>query len=81
MIKYEFYYDYFQLPGKLPGEKILDYWTPGSEMLADPVNFLHTIIHFKKEDITEEIINKLKNYIENPNFQPNKVNISTVSYK
>ncbi|XP_077275648.1 dynein axonemal heavy chain 1 [Temnothorax americanus] len=62
-----------KLPGKLPGEKILDYWTPGSQMLADPIHFLHTMSHFKKEDITEEIINKLKNYIENPNFQPDKV--------
>ncbi|XP_071558453.1 dynein axonemal heavy chain 1 [Temnothorax nylanderi] len=62
-----------KLPGKLPGEKILDYWTPGSQMLADPIHFLHTMSHFKKEDITEEIINKLKDYIENPNFQPDKV--------
>lgn len=47
-------------------------------MLADPIHFLHTLAHFKKEDITEEIINKLKDYIENPNFQPNKVNISII---
>ncbi|XP_072745723.1 dynein axonemal heavy chain 1 [Anoplolepis gracilipes] len=62
-----------KLPGKLPGEKILDYWTPGSQMLADPIHFLYTMEHFKKEDMTEEIINKLKDYIENPNFEPTKV--------
>ncbi|XP_018365084.1 PREDICTED: dynein heavy chain 1, axonemal-like [Trachymyrmex cornetzi] len=62
-----------KLPGKLPGEKILDYWTPGIQMLADPVYFLYTMAHFKKEDITEEIINKLKDYVENPNFQPDKI--------
>ncbi|CAL1689869.1 unnamed protein product [Lasius platythorax] len=62
-----------KLPGKLPGEKILDYWTPGSQMLADPVHFLYTMEHFRKEDITEEMINKLKDYIENPNFEPAKV--------
>ncbi|EFN73504.1 Dynein heavy chain 1, axonemal [Camponotus floridanus] len=60
-------------PGKLPGEKILDYWTPGSQMLADPIHFLYTMEHFRKEDITEEMINKLKDYIENPNFEPAKV--------
>ncbi|KYN02640.1 Dynein heavy chain 1, axonemal [Cyphomyrmex costatus] len=63
----------YKLPGKLPGEKILDYWTPGTEMLADPVHFLYTMAHFKKEDIMEEIINKLKDYIENPNFQSDKI--------
>lgn len=67
-----------QLPGELPGEMILDYWTPGNEMLADPIYFLHTIQHYKREDIKEEIINKLKNYVENPNFQPAKVNIYLV---
>lgn len=65
-----------QLPGNLPGEKILDYWTPGSQMLADPIHFLYTMEHFNKENITEEMINKLKDYIENPNFQPDKVNIA-----
>jgi len=53
----------------------LDYWTPGIEMLKDPGHFLHTMTHFKKENITEEIINKLKDYVENPNFRPDKVNI------
>ncbi|XP_011707083.1 PREDICTED: dynein heavy chain 1, axonemal-like, partial [Wasmannia auropunctata] len=62
-----------KLPGKLPGEKILDYWTPGTQILADPIHFLHTMAHFKKEDITEEIINKLKDYVENPNFQPDTI--------
>ncbi|KAL6436551.1 hypothetical protein ACFW04_004787 [Cataglyphis niger] len=62
-----------KLPGKFPGEKILDYWTPGSQLLADPIRFLYTMEHFKKEDITEEMIHKLKDYIENPNFEPAKV--------
>lgn len=45
-------------------------------MLADPVHFLYTMEHFRKEDITEEMVNKLKNYIENPNFDPAEVTIS-----
>nr|XP_012230662.1 PREDICTED: dynein heavy chain 1, axonemal-like [Linepithema humile] len=62
-----------KIPGERPGEMTLDYWTPGNEMLADPIYFLHTIQHYKKEDIKEEMINTLKDYIENPNFQPAKV--------
>lgn len=44
-------------------------------MLADPIHFLYTMEHFRKEDITEEMVNKLKDYIENPNFEPAKVHI------
>ncbi|KAG7197918.1 hypothetical protein KM043_016155 [Ampulex compressa] len=62
-----------KLPGKNPGEKILDYWTPGTQMLADPGHFLYMMENFNKEDITEEMIKKLKDYIKNPNFQPEKV--------
>jgi len=49
-------------------------------MLADPIHFLYTMEHFRKEDITEEMINKLKDYIENPNFEPAKVNIRLQLY-
>jgi dynein heavy chain len=61
------------LSGKFPGEKILDYWTPGSQLLADPIRFLRSMEQFKKEDLTEDIINKLEEYIKDPNFQPAKV--------
>ena len=57
----------------MPGEKILDYWTPGSQMMADPGNFLNSLENFNKDDITEDMINRLKPYIENPAFQPQKV--------
>lgn len=49
-------------------------------MLADPIHFLYTMEHFRKEDITEEMINKLKDYIENPNFEPAKANICLQLY-
>ncbi|KAI4500001.1 hypothetical protein M0802_004871 [Mischocyttarus mexicanus] len=62
-----------RLPGKLPGEKILDYWTPGSQMLADAGHFLNIMVNFNRENITEDMINKLKPYIENPDFQPTKI--------
>lgn len=54
-------------------ETKLDYWTPGSLMLADPGHFLYTMENYDKDNLTEEMINKLKVYIENPNFQPSKV--------
>lgn len=57
----------------MSGEKILDYWTPGSQMLADAGHFLSELENFDKNGITEEMISKLKPYIENPNFHPAKV--------
>ena len=57
----------------MPGEKILDYWTPGSQMLADPGHFLSSLENYDKDNITEDMINRLRVYIENPNFQPEKV--------
>ncbi|XP_076227649.1 dynein axonemal heavy chain 1 [Nomia melanderi] len=54
------------------GTKI-DYWTPGSQMLSDPGHFLHMMENYDKENLTEEMINKLNVYIEDPNFQPAKI--------
>ncbi|KAK0159284.1 hypothetical protein PV328_010180 [Microctonus aethiopoides] len=62
-----------KVQGKRPGDKILDYWTPGSQMLADAGHFLNELKNFDKSKITEEIINKLKIYIENPAFHPDKI--------
>ena len=62
-----------QLPGNMPGEKILDYWEPGRNMLQNPDQFLHSLMEFDKEGITEDMIVKLKNYVENPAFQPSKI--------
>ncbi|XP_076627799.1 dynein axonemal heavy chain 1 [Colletes latitarsis] len=59
--------------GKFGTEVKLDYWTPGSLMLSDPGHFLHTMENYDKENLTEEMINKLKVYIENPDFQPAKI--------
>ncbi|KAK1118887.1 hypothetical protein K0M31_014657 [Melipona bicolor] len=59
--------------GRLEAEVKLDYWTPGVQLLADPGHFLYTMEHYDKENLTEEMINKLKPYIENPDFQPSKI--------
>ncbi|XP_011297154.1 dynein heavy chain 1, axonemal-like [Fopius arisanus] len=62
-----------KIPGRRPGEKILDYWTPGSQLLSDAGHFLRELESFDKSRITEDMINKLKPYIENPSFHPSKI--------
>lgn len=42
-------------------------------MLSDPGHFLYMMENYDKENLTAEMINKLKVYIEDPNFQPAKV--------
>ncbi|CAK9809640.1 Dynein axonemal heavy chain 1 [Anthophora quadrimaculata] len=54
-------------------EQKWDYWTPGSQMLSDPGGFLYNMENYDKENLTEDMIKKLKVYIENPDFQPPKI--------
>lgn len=42
-------------------------------MLADPGQFLSSLMNFDKESITDEMIVKLKLYVENPTFEPAKI--------
>lgn len=42
-------------------------------MLADAGAFLSSLMNFDKDSITEEMITKLKSYVENPLFQPDKI--------
>ncbi|KAL3266451.1 hypothetical protein HHI36_010623 [Cryptolaemus montrouzieri] len=62
-----------KLPGAKIGEKILDYWEPGRQMLADPGAFLSSLMNFDKESITEEMIEKLTKYVNDDGFQPAKI--------
>lgn len=64
---------FIQIPGTRPGEKLLDYWEPGRIMLADPQAFLMSLMNFDKDSITEEMIDKLKKYVEDPLFTPVKI--------
>lgn len=64
---------FLKLPGIRPGEKILDYWEPGRIMLSDPQAFLMSLMDFDKDSITEEMIEKLKKYVEDPLFTPMKI--------
>lgn len=42
-------------------------------MLADPGQFLTSLMNFDKDSITEEMIHKLKSYVEDPTFEPAKI--------
>ncbi|CAB3241783.1 unnamed protein product [Arctia plantaginis] len=55
------------------GEKVLNYWKPGSLMLSDPGAFLDSLMNFDKESITEDMIKKLKRFIINPDYDPAKI--------
>ncbi|XP_056631499.1 dynein axonemal heavy chain 1-like [Diorhabda sublineata] len=62
-----------KIPGFKPGEKLLDYWEPGRNMLSDPQAFLVGLMNFDKDSITEDMIEKLKKYVEDPLFTPAKI--------
>lgn len=62
-----------QVPGPKIGEKVNDFWTPGTALLASPDQFLSSLVNYDKENMTEEAVKKLKPYIENPQFQPSFV--------
>ncbi|XP_044749962.1 dynein axonemal heavy chain 1-like [Coccinella septempunctata] len=62
-----------KVAGTKIGEKILDYWEPGRQMLADPGAFLSSLMNFDKDSITEEMIEKLTKYVNDEGFQPEKI--------
>lgn len=62
-----------QEPGATLGEKVLNYWKPGSMMLTDPTAFLDSLMKFDKESITEDMIKKLKRFINDPSYEPSKI--------
>lgn len=62
-----------QIKGKNFGEKINDYWEASRNMISDPARFIDELINFKIKDVSESLIKKLKPYIENVRFQPEKI--------
>lgn len=62
-----------KVPGLKFGEKVNDYWEPGRAMMGDPGQFLNSLMNFDKESITETMINALRKYVEDPQFQPEKI--------
>ncbi|XJO76015.1 hypothetical protein BDV3_006595 [Batrachochytrium dendrobatidis] len=58
-----------KIDGDKPGKKIDDYWEPGRALLADPQRFLDSLMNFDKENIAEATVQKIKPYIDSPEFQ------------
>ncbi|RMX38335.1 hypothetical protein pdam_00005508 [Pocillopora damicornis] len=55
------------------GKKILDYWGPSKKLLGD-MNFLNNLKEYDKDNIAVHIMSKIrKEYIPNPDFDPQKV--------
>ncbi len=52
------------------GKKVDDYWDSGKALLADPQKFLDSLFTYDKDNIPENIIQKIKPYIDNPDFLP-----------
>lgn len=58
----------------------MDYWEPGRQMLAEPTQFLVSLVNFDKDSITDDMINKLKKYVDDPLYQPEKIMKVSWSY-
>ncbi|KAI9144540.1 dynein heavy chain and region D6 of dynein motor-domain-containing protein [Paraphysoderma sedebokerense] len=58
-----------KIDGDKPGKKVDDYWEPGRGLLADPAKFLDSLMTYDKDNIPEAVIQKIKPYIDNPDFE------------
>ncbi|CAH8612512.1 unnamed protein product [Heterobilharzia americana] len=59
-----------KVAGEKPGVKIDDYWEPGKIMLQDPGKFLDSLMNYDRDNIPDNIITKIKPYIESESFLP-----------
>ncbi|KAI8841134.1 dynein heavy chain and region D6 of dynein motor-domain-containing protein [Chytriomyces cf. hyalinus JEL632] len=58
-----------KIDGDKPGKKIDDYWEPGKGLLAEPQKFLDSLFNFDKDNIPENVVTKIKPYIDSQEFQ------------
>lgn len=58
-----------KIDGDKPGKKVDDYWEPGKQLLSEPQKFLDSLLNFDKDNISEATIQKIKPYIDSPDFQ------------
>jgi dynein heavy chain len=55
------------------GKKVDDFWTPGKKMLGDPKALLDAMFGFDKDNIPERTIKKIQPIIDDPDFDPKKI--------
>ncbi|XP_014239722.1 dynein heavy chain 1, axonemal-like isoform X2 [Cimex lectularius] len=70
-----------KIPGKLPGERVWDYWEPARNMLSDPGLFLKSLLEFDRDSMTEETIKKIEPYIKNPKFTAKNIKAASIACK
>ncbi|KAL6609170.1 dynein heavy chain and region D6 of dynein motor-domain-containing protein [Neocallimastix sp. 'constans'] len=58
-----------KVDGDKIGKKVDDYWEPGKQLLSDPTRFIDSLMNYDKDNIPDAVINKIKPYIDNPNFK------------
>jgi dynein heavy chain len=57
-----------------PGAKLDDYWNAAkTQLLQDPKKLLDMLLHYDRESIQENMINKITPYINNPDFTPENI--------
>lgn len=52
-----------------PGSKMIDYWGPAQQMLADN-NFLVSLKTYDKDNMSDALMIQIRPYIADPNFDP-----------
>ena len=66
-------------PNKL-GAKIDDYWEPAkNELMKNPKQLLEDLIGYKKEEMTQELIDKITPRVNNEKFRPEIIRSSSLA--
>ncbi|OMJ85153.1 hypothetical protein SteCoe_13621 [Stentor coeruleus] len=66
-------------PNKLGG-KIDDYWEPAkNELLKNPKQLLEDLINYKRDGITEDLIERITPKVQNERFRPDVIRASSVA--
>ena len=52
--------------------KVDDYWEPAKKMMNDP-KFLDSLVNYDKDNMKEAVVNKIKKYVVNEDFEPDKI--------
>lgn len=61
--------------------KLANYWEPGKRMLADAKGLLEAMFQFDKDNIPEKTIARIEPYMNDPNFEPKKIEAVSKSCK
>jgi len=55
------------------GQKEADYWVPGKKMLQDAKGLLDAMFAFDKDNIPDKVVKNMMPYMNNPDFEPEKI--------